>query len=232
LRSSYICIMKTRAIVIGASGLIGSLVVEKLLESNYQEIKLLVRKPLTFKDSRINQKIVDFSNFESYCAEFEGFESVFCAIGTTRKKTPDLNDYRKIDYDIPVNAIRCSEKNNVQSFMLVSSVGANPESSNFYLKIKGEVEQILQNAPIANKAIFQPSLLIGERKEKRFGEWLAQKIMPVFNFIMPSAYKAIPAEIVAKAMVDFAQNKENSAPESVVILQYAQMIAVEKKIKA
>jgi uncharacterized protein YbjT (DUF2867 family) len=85
--------------------------------------------------------------------------------------------------------------------MLVSSVGADPYSKNFYLKIKGEVEDVLKKSQIEIRGIFQPSLLLGKRKEKRFGEALARSIMPIFNFLVPMKYKAIEALDVAKAMV-------------------------------
>lgn len=207
LYSFYICVMQKRAIVIGASGLIGSHLVEFLLLNDYQEIKLLVRKPLPYDNQKIQQKICDFGDLDLFSAEFKGYEHVFCAVGTTRKKTPNLQDYRKIDLDIPVNTIKFSEQHKVSSFMLVSSVGADAHSKNFYLQIKGEVEETLKTAEIPIKGTFQPSLLLGARKENRFGEGLARLIMPLFNFLIPKKYKAIEAHKVAAAMVWAAQHQ-------------------------
>jgi uncharacterized protein YbjT (DUF2867 family) len=112
-----------------------------------------------------------------------------------------------VDYDIPVQAIRNAEKNHVPQFMLVSSIGADEKSKNFYLKIKGEVEAVLNKAQIEVRGIFQPSLLLGERKEKRFGEGIAKIIMPIFNFLLPMKYKAIHSKEVARSMIHASLNQ-------------------------
>lgn len=219
--------MQKRAILIGANGLIGSHVLNFLIQSDvYDEILLLMRREISISNTKITQRIVDFNRPETWDDAFEDCDHVYCAIGTTRKKTPDLNDYRKIDLDIPVNAIQAAEKYGVDAFMLVSSVGADSTSKNFYLQIKGEVEDVLKSAQIPFKATFQPSLLLGERKEKRFGEWLARKIMPLFNFIIPAAYKAIQARDVAQAMVRATQAQK----ESYKVYHYNEMQKLIKSV--
>jgi uncharacterized protein YbjT (DUF2867 family) len=197
-----------KAILIGASGLIGSEVLKILRNSDYDSVKLLVRRKLDISDEKIVQELVDFDNAESWVNAFQGYDHVFCAIGTTRSKTPDLSNYRKVDFDIPVNAIKAAELSGISAFMLVSSVGADAHSKNFYLKIKGEVDEVLQAVNIPVKGTFHPSLLLGNRQEKRTGEWLARKIMPLFNFLVPSKYKAIQACDVAKSMIAAIKNQD------------------------
>jgi uncharacterized protein YbjT (DUF2867 family) len=211
--------MQKQAILIGSSGLIGSHLLDLLIQSDYTEIQILVRQEVSISNTKITQRVVDFNQPETWEGAFENADHVFCSVGTTRKKTPNLNAYRKIDFDIPVNAIMAAEKYGVDAFMLVSSVGADSASKNFYLKIKGEVEDVLKDAQIPIKGTFQPSLLLGNRKEKRFGEWIARKILPVFNFIIPGAYKAIQAKDVALAMVSAIKNQKTSYQE----YQYKEM---------
>jgi len=220
-------VMKNKkALLIGASGLIGNEILKQLQSTDYSSIELLVRNKFDIQDTKITQRVVDFNQPETWESAFENADHVFCSIGTTRKKTPNLSDYRKIDFDIPVNAIKAAEKYGVDAFMLVSSVGADSASKNFYLKIKGEVEDVLKDAQIPIKGSFQPSLLLGNRKEKRFGEWIARKIMPVFNFIIPSAYKAIQANDVARAMVVAIKNQKTSYQE----YQYKEMQNLIKSV--
>lgn len=196
------------ALILGASGLIGSHVLNQLSSNpDYAKITLLVRKKLQIDNPKIEQREVNFDDSAGWAAAFDGVDVVFCAIGTTRSKTPDLVQYRKVDYDIPVHAIRHAALYRVPKFMLVSSVGADDQSKNFYLKIKGEVETILNQANIDVCGIFQPSLLLGERKEKRFGEGIARAIMPLFNFLVPSKYKAIQSATVAHAMIHAASKQ-------------------------
>jgi uncharacterized protein YbjT (DUF2867 family) len=218
--------MQKKAILIGASGLIGSEILDILKASDYDSVKLLVRRKIDLSDKKIIQELVNFDQPESWASAFKGYDVVFCAVGTTRSKTPNLSAYRKIDFDIPVNAIKAAENQGVSAFMLVSSVGADADSKNFYLKIKGEVEQVLQGSSIPVKGTFQPSLLLGNRKEKRFGEWLARKIMPLFNFMVPSRYKAIQAKDVARAMTAAA----NIQQDKYKVYLYADMQQLTKPI--
>ena len=193
-------------LLIGASGLIGSHLLQQLIDNtDISKITLLLRRELPVKSPKVMQVTVDFSDYDSWMGYFKDIDAVFCSIGTTRSKTPALAEYRKVDFDIPAQAILAAEKNQVAKFMLVSSVGAESNSKNFYLKIKGEVEAVLNQSNIPTRGIFQPSLLLGERKEKRFGEAVARFIMPLFNFLVPMKYKAIKAKEVANAMIRAAQ---------------------------
>jgi uncharacterized protein YbjT (DUF2867 family) len=198
------------ATIIGATGLIGSHILELLLnDSHFQTIRLLVRRPVPHKHSKIEAKLIDFEDSESFQLGIEGSDVVFCAIGTTQQKVKgDKEAYRKVDHDIPVNAAKFCKETGCPQFLLVSSVGADVHSNNFYLKLKGEVEDRVRSMQISSISIFRPSLLLGNRNENRRGEKAAQVFMPLFSFAMIgkwSKYKPIPAEDVAKAMITAAK---------------------------
>ena len=188
--------------IVGASGLIGSCIIDELLQTTDNKITLISRRPLGLINSRIHELIVDFTNQSALNEALKGVDAVFIAIGTTQKKMKgDLVAYRKVDYDIPVAVAQACVINNVPKLLLVSSVGADSSSSNFYLRLKGEVEEAIEKMPIQYIGIFQPSLLLGNRNEFRLGEKISQFIMPIFSFIIPSKYKPIAAKQVAKAMI-------------------------------
>jgi uncharacterized protein YbjT (DUF2867 family) len=202
---------KRKAILLGASGLIGAEILNLLINNDYfDEVLLLNRREMKIVSSKVAQRTVDFSKPDTFADAFENTDTVFCAIGTTRKKTPDLDNYRKVDFDIPIMAIKHAEQSDVSSFMLVSSIGADAKSKNFYLQIKGEVDEFLSQSRIRTKGIFRPSLLLGKRNESRFGEGIAQKLAPLLGFMTPNKYKAIDAKDVARAMVVAAKMKNEA----------------------
>lgn len=131
---------------------------------------------------------------------------VFCCIGTTKAKTPDKKTYKKIDYGIPVAAARLAKKNGIPSFLVISAMGASATSSTFYNKVKGEMERDVLAVGIKNTYIFQPSLIGGDRTEKRFAERMAQMAMSTFHFLIPNAYKIIAPGTIAKAMIYVAHH--------------------------
>jgi uncharacterized protein YbjT (DUF2867 family) len=191
--------------IIGASGLIGSLIVDELLQQTNATITLLVRRSLALNNPRIKEVIVDFANQETINQAIHGSDVVFVAIGTTQQKEKgNLDAYRKVDYDIPVAIAKACVQQQVAKLLLVSSVGANSQSRNFYLKLKGEVEDMISTMSIPYIGIFQPSLLLGARQEFRLGEKISQALMPIFSFLIPAQYKPIQATIVAKGMVKAA----------------------------
>ena len=132
--------------------------------------------------------------------------------------------YRKIDYDIPVHAARACLETQVPQFLLVSSVGANPDGSNFYLKLKGEVEQAVQKFPIPVTGIFRPSMLLGQHKDVRIGERIGQPVMKLLSPLLPNKYKPIAAEDVAKAMLQ--ASKQNN--KGFRVYEYKAMMAMLK----
>jgi uncharacterized protein YbjT (DUF2867 family) len=194
------------ATIIGATGLIGSNLLEILMDDDeYNSIRLLVRRPVLSDDPKVSVTVLDFSDPISFKAGIEGSDAVFCAVGTTQKKVKgDKVAYRKVDYYIPVHAARLCEKTGCPHFLLVSSVGADSQSSNFYLKLKGEVEDDVTKLKIRSVSVFRPSILLGKRNEFRFGERISQSLASAFPFLLPAKYKPISAFNVARAMVNAA----------------------------
>lgn len=194
------------ATVIGATGLIGSHLVTHLQKAKEVErIKVIVRRPVQFQESKVEMKLVNFDDPESFKFSLEESDAVFCAVGTTQKKVRgDKEAYRKVDYNIPVYTARFCAETGCQNFLLISSVGADKNSSNFYLKLKGEVEESVRQSGIHSISVFRPSILLGSRSESRPGERVGQVAMQVFSPLLIGSwrkYKPISADDVAKAMV-------------------------------
>ena len=202
---------KLTATIVGASGLVGSQVLNLLLkDSTFDHVRVIVRKPLTITHVKLEQIVIDFEDLTAYSAAIAGSTAVFCAVGTTLKKVnSDKVAYRKIDYDIPVHAAQFAKEHNCEHFSLISAVGANPASGNFYLKLKGEVERDIQKLNISSVAYFRPSFLLGDRKEFRLGEVIGLGVFKLFSFLIPSKYKAVKDTQLASAMLYRANQKAN-----------------------
>tara|TARA_Y100000590_G_scaffold156301_1_gene179635 strand:+ start:173 stop:826 length:654 start_codon:yes stop_codon:yes gene_type:complete len=199
--------MKT-ALIFGSSGLIGNQLFKIILKNNnYDKIKIFVRSVVEKNDPKVEIIQTDFSNLEKHKDLIIGDDCFFC-IGTTHKDTPDKNEYRRVEYDIPVNVAQVAKSNSVNSFIYVSSMGANPNSSGSYLKNKGQVEEELKKMNFAKVAIIRPSILLGNRKTFRLGERigiLVMKALSIFFLGSLKKYKPIQVERVAKAMVEIAE---------------------------
>jgi len=201
------------ATLIGATGLIGNYLLQQLIQDeNFETIRLLVRRPLKNENSKVEVKLVDFNDHESFKLGIDGSDVVFCAVGTTQKKTKgDKEAYLRIDHDIPVNAAGFCKETGCNSFLIVSSVGADAKSNNFYLQLKGEVEDEIKKIYLENVSVFRPSILVGDRKESRPGERIGQIAMQTFSFILINnlrKYKPIHAKDVAVAMVYSASQQK------------------------
>ncbi len=214
------------ATILGSTGLIGGKLLELLLNDNiYNVIRLVVRQPVEFNHPSVRTVVIDFSDNESFKSAIAGSDALFCAVGTTQQKVKgDSAAYYKVDYDIPVNAARLCEETGCNVFLLVSSVGADSKSKNFYLKLKGEVEDKLREMKIASVSVFRPSMLLGKRKEFRFGEEVAKAISAPLSFLFPSKYKPVKADIVARAMIAAAKK----ATPGFNVYHYDQMINIIK----
>lgn len=195
------------ATLIGATGLIGAQILQQLLEDPYfSNIKVLVRRPIDLAHPKVKVIILDFADETAYQAAIAGSDVVFCSVGTTLKQVNgDMVAYRKIDYDIPVNAARFCAATACPKFLLVSSIGADSQSRNFYLKLKGEVEEKVGSLGLPSVSIFRPSMLVGQRAEFRLGERIGQVVMGALAFLIPAQYKAINVKTVARAMVAVAK---------------------------
>ncbi len=210
------------ATLIGATGLIGAQILQQLLEDPYfSSIKVLVRRPIDLAHSKVKVILLDFADEAAYQAAITGSDVVFCSVGTTLKQVNgDMVAYRKIDYDIPVNAARFCAATACPKFLLVSSIGADSHSRNFYLKLKGEVEEKVGSLGLPSVSIFRPSMLVGQRAEFRLGERIGQVVMSALAFLIPAQYKAIDVKTVAKAMVAVA-NKDTAG---VAFYTYGEMV--------
>ena len=205
--------MKT-ALVFGSSGLIGGHLLNELIQSdNYNKIKLFVRSDHGSNHSKTEIIKTDFNNLENHKEDIKGDDCFFC-IGTTKKNSPDKNEYKRVELDVPKKIAQIAKSNLVNSFVFVSSGYADPNSSGDYLKFKGLVEEELKRLSFSKLGIMRPSFLIGDRKEKRVGEKVGIFIFKLLSplFLGPlKKMKPIHSKKVAKAMVeitnrDFKQN--------------------------
>lgn len=208
--------MAKTAIVLGASGATGSILLKLLLNDiNYSTVKLFNRSPLGIANPKVQEHVVDLFELEKYKAQFTG-DDIFCCIGTTKAKTPDEEIYRKIDYGIPVTAAKLAKENNISTFIVISALGADKNSRIFYSRTKGEMEEAVTSYAIAKTHILQPSLIVAERSDKRVMEEIAAAAMRLLNPLLignAAKYRSIKAENVAKAMVWLANH---IYPETIV----------------
>ncbi|MCC6287864.1 MAG: NAD(P)H-binding protein [Chitinophagaceae bacterium] len=193
------------AVLLGATGLTGNHLLQLLLaDDRYEKVRAIVRKPLQQSHSKLEVKVIDFKNEQAFKEAIGSGDIIFCCIGTTMKNVKgDKTLYRQIDYDIAVNAAKYGSENGFTQYLLISAIGSNAGSSNFYVRLKGEVEHAIQTFPYRSIDIFRPSLLMGDRKEKRIAEKIFQGIMPVFSLLMIGGmqqYKPIHITLLAKAM--------------------------------
>ncbi|SFF54813.1 oxidoreductase [Thermoflexibacter ruber] len=189
------------ALLLGASGLTGGYCLQELLNENqFDKIIALSRKPLNMNHPKLEQIITDFSDLTNLKSTLKA-EVVFCCLGTTIKKAGSKEKFKQIDFEYPLRVAQIAKENGTHTFALVSAMGADTYSLFFYSRVKGELEQALKNLSFPSLIILQPSLLLGDRKEKRIGEDIGKVISAVLGFLIPAKYKAIHAQQVAKAMV-------------------------------
>ena len=192
----------------GATGLIGSYLLEFLLkDSDIHLINVVGRTPFHLEHDKINNIVIDFEDVHSISDSIDGSEVVFVSIGTTMSKVNgDKLKYKSIDFDIILNIANACKQKNIKQFLYVSSLGANSNSSNFYLRLKGEIDEAVTELNLTSTSIFRPSVLLGKRNESRPGEKIMQLVMPLLDFMIPSKSKAIRAKDVAKSMFNTSKN--------------------------
>ncbi len=216
--------MKT-AIVLGATGLTGSILLKKLLQDkSYQTVKVFTRRAVGFQDPKLEEHLVDLFELEKYAELFKADE-VFCCIGSTKSKTPDDEIYRKVDYGIPLTAAKLCNKNNIPKLLIISALGADPGSRFFYNRVKGEMERDVLAEKPQGTYIFQPSLIGGERDEKRIFESLWKKFMKFGDHLLVGPlkkYRSIHPATIADAMIRVAKN---GYPESRIESDEIKLIA-------
>ena len=214
--------MKT-AIVFGSTGLIGGHLVNQLIKDNYYtKIKIFVRSQTSINNEKVEVINIDFNNLGNHKTEITGDDCFFC-IGTTKQNSPNRNEYQKVELDIPKEIGQIAKANSVKSFIFISSIYANPNSSGNYVKFKGLVEEELKRLNFSKLGILRPSFLMGKRKENRVGEKIGILTFSVLSPLLFGPFKKIrpiSSEIVAKAMIKIAkQNLQKITFESDEILE-------------
>jgi uncharacterized protein YbjT (DUF2867 family) len=195
-----------KAAISGSTGFIGTHLIELLkTEEAFEKIDVLTRKQID-----LPPKFNVLVNSDLKKQQLENVDVAFCALGTTIKTAGSQEAFYHVDHDLVLAFAKNVKAAGAKTFVLVSSVGANPSTSNFYLRVKGETERDLQEIGFESVIILRPSMLMGERKEFRFGEWVGKGLMSIFNPIMigsMSKYRGIHGKTVANAMLKLG--KEN-----------------------
>ena len=195
--------MKT-ALLFGASGLVGSHLLNQLIkDTNYSKIKLFVRSVTEIIDPKVEIIKTDFNNLQNHKEDVKGDDCFFC-IGTTKQNSSDKDEYRRVELDIPKEIAKIAKLNLVNSFIFVSALYANPNSSGDYIRFKGLVEEELKRLDFPKLAIMRPSFLMGDRKEKRVGEKIGIFVFKLLSPLLLGPFKKmrpIHSETVAKAMI-------------------------------
>lgn len=196
------------ALLLGATGLVGSYCLHLLLEHGaYHKVLTFSRRKLPITHARLVQHVVDFDRPDTFAHLLKG-DDLFCCLGTTMAKAGSRDAFFKVDYTYTYEAARIAAAQGVNQFLLVSSVGADANSMFYYSRVKGELEDAVKQLPYWAVHIFQPSVLLGERNENRWGEQWAAKIGKGIDAItggLLSKYRPVEAEVVAAAMVSVAQ---------------------------
>jgi uncharacterized protein YbjT (DUF2867 family) len=214
--------MSKSIIIIGASGLIGNEVLKLALENNeIEHITILVRNSLHLNHAKLKEVITDFRNLIDLSPVIKG-DALICCLGTTRKKTPNPEVYKTIDFDLTFNLAQIAKNQKVNQIHLISAVGANSKSKIFYNRLKGKIDEAIIKLQFSQTIIYRPSLLIGKRTEFRLGELIAQKLAPLFDLFLFGSfrkYHSISASEVAKAIL----KRILSEGEKVEIKEYNQI---------
>ena len=198
------------ALVAGATGLIGSELLQQLIHGRYyQTISLLSRREVETSSKRVETIITDYEKLTEKDVP-KGVDDVFCCLGTTMKKAGSKEAFRQVDYDYPLKVAEIAKKKGAGQYLLVSAMGADANSSIFYNQVKGEIEQAIAQLKFPAFHIFRPSVLTGRRSENRVGEKVVQMLMNTLSPVMIGGlrkYRPISGEDVASAMYRMAKKE-------------------------
>jgi len=202
------------ALVFGASGLVGGHLLQELVANeSYTKIKTFGRRKLEVNSAKIEEIIIDFDRMSDFGHMISG-DDIFICLGTTIKSAGSQEAFRRVDFDYIYQAAQIAAQNGTNQLLLVSSVGADANSSIFYNKVKGETEDAVKELPFWSVKIFQPSLLLGSRNEKRVAEGIGQsfgRFINKFTTDLFDLYQPVEGENVAKAMIIAAQSLDSGA---------------------
>ncbi len=198
------------AIIVGASGMVGNHLLGQLLDHPaYKKVRSLVRRNGDFKHERLEEIVIDFDRLSDYDAAFRG-QDLFICLGTTRAAAGSAEAFRRVDHDYIIGCAEAGLAGGCTQLLLVSSAGADAESSFLYPRTKGETEQYVMALDYWATRIFRPSILMGDRNESRWGETLAIGFMRTLRFFTGAEalgrYAPVEAEDLAQAMAAAAQS--------------------------
>lgn len=184
-------------LILGATGLVGAECVRQFAESpRFDRVVALARRPLATTPPRVETHVIDFEQLDAAAQHFR-VSHIVCALGTTIKQAGSQERFRRVDHDYPVVAARLGIREGAHHFLLVSALGANPQSRVFYSRVKGEVEDAIRALPFRSVTIVRPSLLLGERAELRLGEQIGK----LFAGVVPKRYKPVEGSAVARTLL-------------------------------
>ena len=220
---------KIEVAVFGATGLIGRKLVKYLNQfSEFKKINLVLRSPIKIKDEKVKIHKIDLFKKSEIFNSIKTSKVVFITIGTTMSRVKgNKKIYKRIDFGITKDIADSCRELGIEKLILVSSSGADLKSKSFYLNLKGKIEKYVTDINLKSIYILRPSLLLGKRSEKRFGEKLAQIIMPKISFLMPSKYKPIEAKNVARAMAQLSKNEA----KGVKVFHYEEIVDLSNRLE-
>lgn len=210
-----------RIVIAGATGLVGREVLNLLLQdTQFEKVIVYSRRPLDKNHPRLRVILGELDELKSHEEVLQG-EIFICCLGTTIKTAGSKENFRKVDFDGIVSFAEIAKKNEAKKFILISAQGANPDSLFFYPRVKGETERELRNLSLPALTIMRPSLLVGDRNEKRGAEGLAIKAYEKLSLILPNSLmkrmgtevSRLATEIVKEANVFFPGTKIRSPEE-------------------
>ena len=202
------------ALVAGASGLVGAQVLRLLLEDPaYSRVTVLARRELPLSHKKVEQRIASFDRL-AQIADFPRVHDVFCCLGTTMKQAGSPDAFRKVDFTYVVELARVAVRHRASQFLVVTAVGADPQSRILYSRVKGEAEEAVRRLQFESIQIFRPSLVVGARAQGRPVEHVARllSLLVAWALVGPlSRYRPIKAEALARAMVHVARDAPRGA---------------------
>ena len=194
--------MKT-ALVIGATGLVGKQLVQQLLaDGRFNKVIVFGRRSLGKADAKLEEHLINFDKPEEWQHLVKG-DVFFSTLGTTLKQAGGQNEQYKVDYHYQYKFAEAAAHNGIPAYVLVSSSGAKPDSLIFYSRMKGALEEAVKKLDFKSISIIQPGLLHGDRKEERFGEEAAYKVMHFLDKVgIAGKYKPYEDKVVAQALIN------------------------------
>ncbi|MFJ5565961.1 oxidoreductase [Lysinibacillus xylanilyticus] len=194
------------AIVVGATGLTGTSLVEQLCENDeYVSVTVIARRAPAYSHPKLEVKIRNFDTLEEKDIEFA--QELYCCLGTTIKKAGSREEFEKVDFEYPLTIASLAKKRGIPHMLVITAMGANESSPFYYNRVKGKLEHDLMELGLQRLSIIRPSLLVGEREEFRLGEKAGEKVLKLVKPLLVGPLKrsrAIEASQVAKAMIVIA----------------------------